>query len=256
MARKAPSTRFPNAIAVSYGRALKKQVRDLHRETLNVFDEQIKEDIKALKRSDALEERVDGPLSSIISAVGIIKNVANAIYDVHISTNIAMKHIKLLDKMNLKNMEDQGRIKGVSPIDNNDKMADFLEAAVQENVSYITDIKDSYMTNIERVILQGAKKSSTIKGIRDELVKQAGMTIRRAEFIAKDQTGTIFGQLTAERHKNMGVEKFTWRTAGDERVRDSHESLNGEEFPYDDPPAVGLPGEDFSCRCQAEPVFD
>jgi SPP1 gp7 family putative phage head morphogenesis protein len=42
---------------------------------------------------------------------------------------------------------------------------------------------------------------------------------------------------------------------GDERVRDEHEGLDGEQFDYDDLPSEGLPGEPIQCRCYAEPVL-
>ncbi|MFC2948544.1 phage head morphogenesis protein [Virgibacillus sediminis] len=256
MARKVRPTRFPNSVAVTYSRDLKRQVREMGKVSLDVFDNQIKEEIKALKRSDSIEIRMDGPLSLIQSAITVITNEANRIYDVHVSTQIATNFVKLLDKANFKNMASQGKIKGVDPTDNSDKLSDFMEAAIQENVSYITNIKDTYMTNVERIILQGAKKSSTIKDIRQQLMEQTGMTRRRAEFIATDQAGTIFGQMTAERHQNMGVKEFIWRTSGDERVRESHEELDGKKFSYKNPPDVGMPGEDFRCRCVAEPVFE
>lgn len=48
--------------------------------------------------------------------------------------------------------------------------------------------------------------------------------------------------------------RYIWRTEGDNRVRDSHEANDGEEFSTDDAPDTGAPGEDFNCRCWAEPV--
>ena len=48
---------------------------------------------------------------------------------------------------------------------------------------------------------------------------------------------------------------YIWRTFGDEQVRLSHAANDGRLFgrAWDDPPATGLPGEDFGCRCVAEP---
>jgi SPP1 gp7 family putative phage head morphogenesis protein len=62
------------------------------------------------------------------------------------------------------------------------------------------------------------------------------------------------------RQRELGVERFVWRTMGDERVRDEHDELKGETFSYDDPPEIDgeptLPGDDVQCRCYAEPVLD
>jgi len=46
---------------------------------------------------------------------------------------------------------------------------------------------------------------------------------------------------------------YIWRTSGDGKVRDSHAANNGKIFAWDDPPPTGHPGEDFGCRCTAEP---
>lgn len=46
---------------------------------------------------------------------------------------------------------------------------------------------------------------------------------------------------------------YIWRTRGDERVRSSHAANNGKIFAWDTPPDTGHPGEDYGCRCWAEP---
>jgi Phage Mu protein F like protein len=46
---------------------------------------------------------------------------------------------------------------------------------------------------------------------------------------------------------------YVWRTRGDGKVRASHAANNGRIFAWDNPPPVGHPGEDFNCRCTAEP---
>lgn len=47
---------------------------------------------------------------------------------------------------------------------------------------------------------------------------------------------------------------YIWRTQEDEKVRPFHATNNGKIFSSDNPPATGNPGEDFNCRCWAEPV--
>ncbi len=46
---------------------------------------------------------------------------------------------------------------------------------------------------------------------------------------------------------------YIWRTRGDGRVRASHAANNGRIFSWDNPPPMGHPGEDYNCRCTAEP---
>jgi hypothetical protein len=47
---------------------------------------------------------------------------------------------------------------------------------------------------------------------------------------------------------------YVWRTRGDKKVRSSHSANNGKIFSWDNPPPTGHPGEDYGCRCNAEPV--
>ena len=48
---------------------------------------------------------------------------------------------------------------------------------------------------------------------------------------------------------------YIWRTRGDGKVRASHAVNNGRIFSWDNPPETGHPGEDYGCRCTAEPYY-
>ncbi len=46
---------------------------------------------------------------------------------------------------------------------------------------------------------------------------------------------------------------YIWRTRSDGKVRPSHAANHGKIFAWDSPPPTGHPGEDYGCRCTAEP---
>ncbi|MET0155760.1 MAG: phage minor head protein [Rickettsiales bacterium] len=48
---------------------------------------------------------------------------------------------------------------------------------------------------------------------------------------------------------------YIWRTSGDDKVRPSHAANEGKIFAGEDPPETGHPGEDYNCRCIAEPYY-
>lgn len=48
---------------------------------------------------------------------------------------------------------------------------------------------------------------------------------------------------------------YIWRTRGDGKVRSSHAANDGRVFAWDSPPSTGHPGEEFGCRCVAEPFL-
>ena len=85
-----------------------------------------------------------------------------------------------------------------------------------------------------------------------------------ARRIARDQLGSLNGQLTRKRYAIAGVARYRWRTMRDEAVRDAHADQEGKVFDVNGPGAVGAgvfgqdihPGDDIQCRCRAVPVFD
>jgi len=52
----------------------------------------------------------------------------------------------------------------------------------------------------------------------------------------------------------MTEEQYIWRTVKDSDVRPAHAAREGQIFSWTSPPEGGHPGEDYNCRCWAEPV--
>jgi SPP1 gp7 family putative phage head morphogenesis protein len=86
------------------------------------------------------------------------------------------------------------------------------------------------------------------------------VTKSHADLIARDQVTKLNADMTRMRHKAAGIKRFRWSTSRDERVRESHAALDGEEFSYDDLPEVDgekvMPGEPVCCRCVAIAIVD
>jgi uncharacterized protein with gpF-like domain len=68
-------------------------------------------------------------------------------------------------------------------------------------------------------------------------------------FAAKPDDETVKALSRAAGQKQSGA--YIWRTVGDDKVRGAHAALNGTLRDFSDSPD---PGEDFNCRCWAEPV--
>lgn len=82
-----------------------------------------------------------------------------------------------------------------------------------------------------------------------------------ARFLARNQVQNYNSITTKVRAQNLGITKAVWITAGDERVRPSHEARDGKEFDL----AEGLyssvdgkyllPAVDYNCRCTYEMII-
>jgi SPP1 gp7 family putative phage head morphogenesis protein len=131
-----------------------------------------------------------------------------------------------------------------------------IDSFVGENVSLITTMNRRTFDDVERLVTRSFTSGLRHEELAQQISARFGVAERHARLIARDQIGKISGQVNAARQKELGIRRFTWRTVGDERVRDEHKDLNGQVFSFDDPPSEGLPGEPINCRCSAEPVFD
>jgi peptidoglycan hydrolase-like protein with peptidoglycan-binding domain len=59
--------------------------------------------------------------------------------------------------------------------------------------------------------------------------------------------------LNEELQRGEVTQFYTWRTVGDSKVRGAHAARRGLIFSWNDSPEGGHPGEDYHCRCWAEP---
>ena len=130
------------------------------------------------------------------------------------------------------------------------------EAWARENVSLITSIDARYFDDLERLFVGAIERGTNGDALRKILQERYGVSRSRAELIARDQIAKLNGQIAEARQRELGITEYRWSTVGDERVRESHAAKDGRIFRWSDPPAdTGHPGQDFSCRCTAEPVL-
>ena len=61
------------------------------------------------------------------------------------------------------------------------------------------------------------------------------------------------GAILADDIKENPHNYYIWRTKGDDKVRSKHAEREGKIFNKHIPPEGGNPGEDYNCRCWAEP---
>jgi SPP1 gp7 family putative phage head morphogenesis protein len=134
------------------------------------------------------------------------------------------------------------------------------ETFVEDNVDLVKTIPERYFSSLEDVVLEGVREGRRADAVARDIEDRYGVSESDAARIANDQVGKLYGDLNKDRQTDLGITKFTWATAQDVRVRDSHAELEGQEFDWDDPPEVDgekiIPGQAISCRCDALPVLE
>jgi SPP1 gp7 family putative phage head morphogenesis protein len=128
-------------------------------------------------------------------------------------------------------------------------------ALMLETAQWIKTLRDESLekfTNNSLFAMSQGESLDTIVSQFDGIVEERK---NHAKFLARNQVQNYNSISTKLRAQNLGIEKAIWVTAGDERVRPSHDDREGREFnlaeglysSVDD--KYLLPGIDFNCRC-------
>lgn len=138
---------------------------------------------------------------------------------------------------------------------------DQLETWANQNVDLIKTIPADTLDKMRNIVYDGFTDGKTTARITKDILAAYYIGKRHAEFIARDQTAKLNGQIQRAQQKDAGINQYIWSTVEDERVRQSHRELDGKKFSWDDAPVNSdgrkcHPGEDYGCRCIGRPVFD
>jgi SPP1 gp7 family putative phage head morphogenesis protein len=138
---------------------------------------------------------------------------------------------------------------------------DRLPLFASSNVELIKTIPDRYFDRVIRDVSNAFIGGAHPETMAQQIADDYEIGLNDARRIARDQVGKLAAQVNQDRQESMGVTGFIWRTVHDNRVRDSHEKLDGQHFEWDDLPIDEDTGEEISpgsaiqCRCYAEPDF-
>jgi len=166
------------------------------------------------------------------------------------------------------------KVLGVDPLVSEPYLDPIMKQFIDQNTNLIRSISSDYFDKVQqdtyKHVQAGVYNKEYAKKIKAEyeqefqsqfekgiLQKRVTNAEARAKLIARDQISKYNGQLNQTRQTALGITKYRWVTSGDERVRETHRAKNGKIFDWNNPPSdTGNPGDDYQCRCIAEPVFD
>ncbi|GAB3797483.1 phage head morphogenesis protein [Virgibacillus kimchii] len=259
MAPKVPKGRFPTAAAVQYRRKLVEMIDQDRKKLWDTWNNQIRPLIHEYRRRmDSVFITDNNELEEIEELLELARRwSAEFVFTDSAIKRIANQFVELVNITNRSQFQEQVKsVTGIDPIEREPWLKAFMASAVKENVDYIKSIEKELHDKVQTVIIQGVRRGKSINEMGKEIRKVSDVSKARAKFIARDQAGSIHGDMTKTRHEQMGLKKFVWSTSDDEKVRDSHAELDGKTFTWKDGANGLYPAIDYGCRCSAEPDED
>lgn len=145
----------------------------------------------------------------------------------------------------------------LSAVVRQEDLGDLLRDAALKNAQLIKGLADDVTKRVSLTVMNAVINGTPAKDLRKELIRQFGLSDRRAKLIARNEIASFNADMNRIRHVQAGVTTYTWRTSADERVRPLHRQLDGKVYKYGEPTGAedGLPpGKPINCRCIAQGV--
>lgn len=113
---------------------------------------------------------------------------------------------------------------------------------------------------VQRLALEATIQGTRAADIAEEIANTEGVTLSRANLIARTEVARCNALITQARAEYVGATQYVWNTMEDESVRDAHQKMDQKLFSYNNPPTlsdgtVGNPGEFPNCRCFSTPII-
>lgn len=144
-------------------------------------------------------------------------------------------------------------------------MVETIKEEWSENTKrYIKDFLSDEVESLRQMVGENAWEGKRHSEVVSELISEFGVTKRRAEFIARQETHLAMTALKKAGLQRANLPYYRWEcVVGSPKhpVRPMHKALEGQVFSWDDPPITAPngdrnhPGQDYNCRCVARPLF-
>ncbi len=276
MARRAtkrvPPVQMPRTIQNQYYKEISKLLEKNRKFMWEAFQKTIQPEIHNFRASIDSGVRSDDAFDVIEREIDRVRSHSEKILFNDVKLNgIAATFVQRLNQNNRLAFKNQIKsVAGIDPLLRDPWLDSFTKIAIRENVNWIRSIEKEYFDKVETIIYNGTRRGQSINEIAAGIKKTAKTSDTRAKFIARDQTGSLYGDMTKYRNKEVGIKEFTWITSLDERVRGNpsgtnpnapinHWELHGRTFSWGkgvEEYGGLLPGQDYNCRCTASPVID
>ena len=139
---------------------------------------------------------------------------------------------------------------------------------IAQNSKLIGTLPEDVAAQVTAYIAKEQQKGRRASEIAQEITRLfPEKTKARAELIARTEVSKASTALTQTRSEMLGLGWYVWRTSEDQRVRDSHELMEGVVVAWRNPPSPEAlnhernygyyhAGNTFNCRCYPEPLVE
>ena len=133
-----------------------------------------------------------------------------------------------------------------------------LDAAVEASVSLIKSIPSQFATDVQGIVSRSFVAGRDLDTMAKALRQRGDLTVKRAAFVARDQSNKLTANMNAARQRELGLQWAVWKhsSAGKE-PRPNHVKAGREEWIFDTQVGIDfgdkfghvLPGVAINCRC-------
>ena len=251
---------YPHRVEDQYNRWVLRRIRAMNK----MVEQALIAELRKLKpeideRAKERGRRVDTEATTTNALMQTL-NTTKHRWGANRASRVERKQLELfaknVDSVATANMERQ--VLSVLSIDagfNHGPTAALHRRWVTENVKLIKTVDARYFAQLEAEIRQGVAEGRTTKYLTEQIQQRGHVSRTNATRIARTEIGKLNSRITQQRHEDVGITQYAWRTVGDERVRDEHAELEGTTHKWSEAPAEGHPGTPIQCRCYPEPLI-
>ncbi len=263
--RQAKGVELSRSTGVSFNALLQKMVREIRKDVDRTILPLLRE-LEPQFQADAMPT-MDQYGPQLLAALRALVERWSSPAMRQIAEQTSTEFVRNANRVNRERFERDLGTFGIDVFSDSPDLQDYIQVSIADNTRLIMSIPDQYLTNVESIVLTNVRAGGRPAAVATQLREQFGVTRRRAQLIARDQTAKVNGDLAARRQQSSGLEYFEWIDSDDERVRRRHGDIADKVTAYgegiyrwDNPPLSNtgvpiIPGSDFQCRCIARPVL-
>lgn len=135
------------------------------------------------------------------------------------------------------------------------------QGVIKENVDLIKDIPTEMKQKLQFELNESIQQGRSYKYFKEKVIEITGVTEKRAELIARDQSFKATSALSHARQAELGIKKQLWDyTNISKEPRKSHQDADGKEYDINKGCLIDgeyiFPGQKINCKCSSRAVLE